>query len=152
MPKAVTPRSEDAERQRGPLADEILSAGHLRTKSGKRKSRSDEEDMDHYIDSKTSKRILQIGQDLADEEATESRTAIPSEEKNVDSAFDFGSRFRAEDMSEEEDDGIYGDEDQWGDEDEEVEEVVWLPHYDFGRPLRLGLTIQGDLPIPKCSC
>ncbi|PGH23013.1 hypothetical protein AJ80_02928 [Polytolypa hystricis UAMH7299] len=113
------------------LADEILSAGHLRNKSnsGKRKKRSDDPDDDHYIDAKTSRKILQIGQDLADEDAAESRAsagaaALPA----TNSAFDFESRFGGPDFgSGEEDADKFGDE-EWGDEVEEVEEVEIDPN------------------------
>lgn len=128
MPKATTPRSAAAARRHNPLADDILNAGHLRTKSSKsskRKSRSsdDERDQEHYIDAKTSRKILQIGQDLADEDEAERRAAMGETGGKINTAFDFQSRFEDEEkMSDDED--KFGD-DQWGDEEvEEVEEVV----------------------------
>src|SRR6266536_615816 len=100
-----------------PLADDVLSAGHLRTKSNKRKARADDDEGLDYVDAKSSRRILQIGQDLAQEEADElKRTAtLPNP------AFDFGSRL--EPSNDSDDEGHYGDDDVWGDE-EEIEEVV----------------------------
>jgi essential nuclear protein 1 len=119
------PATAVAERQHKPLAEEILNAGHLRTKSGKRKSRSDEDEKDHYVDAKTSRRILQIGQDLAEEDETERRAAAASKESHINSAFDFDSRFGADEGSEDEEHDKYN-VDEWGDEEEIVEEVVWL--------------------------
>jgi essential nuclear protein 1 len=124
MPKALTPaRPSTADRRHIPLADDILAAGHLRSKSGKRKSRSDEGDADHYLDARASRRILQIGQELAEEDAAESRAAAASGAK-INPAFDFESRFTAAENCSDDDDGKYGD-DQWGNDDEEVEEAVW---------------------------
>ncbi|KAL2001778.1 hypothetical protein VTN02DRAFT_1241 [Thermoascus thermophilus] len=131
MPKATTARSAAAARRHNPLADDILNAGHLRTKSSKsskRKSRSsdDERDQEHYIDAKTSRKILQIGQDLADEDEAERRAAMGETGGKINTAFDFQSRFEDEEkMSDDED--KFGD-DQWGDEEEEVEEVELDPN------------------------
>ncbi|KAK2746114.1 snoRNA-binding rRNA-processing protein [Onygenales sp. PD_40] len=129
MPKANTPaRASAAERRHVPLADDILSTGHLRTKSGKRKSRADEDDADHYLDSKTSKKILQIGQDLADEDEAETRAELAAAGvKFNNTAFDFESRFAANEEEEEEEAVQYGDE-EWGEEVEEVEEVEIDPN------------------------
>ncbi|PGH17503.1 hypothetical protein AJ79_01103 [Helicocarpus griseus UAMH5409] len=124
MPKA------SVERRHIPLADDILSTGHLRTKSAKRKSRADEEDADHYLDSKTSKKILQIGQDLAEEDEAETRAALKAAgvdfKKNT--AFDFESRFAQEDEEDGEDAVQYGEGEEWGDVEEEVEEVEVDPN------------------------
>lgn len=111
-----------AERRHAPLADDILSSGHLRTKSGKRKSRGDEEDGDPYVDSRMSKKILQIGQELANEDEAEME-AGGVQLKNSAFAHD-PSRFEDE-ASEDEDDVKYDEE--WGDVEEEVEEAVRLP-------------------------
>ena len=143
MPKASAPRA--AAEQRRPLADEILSQGHLRTKSGKRKSRSDEADDDHYLDSKTSKKILQIGQELAEEDEAETRAAAAAKGKSVNTAFDFESRFGVEDGSEEEDNDKFA-EDEWGDEQEEAEEIVWISIY------RLRGYEAEDLTIAEYGC
>lgn len=117
----AAPRSGGAERR--PLADEILSQGHLRTKSGKRKSRSDEDDEHQYLDAKTSKKILQIGQELADEDAADSRATATAKGSNINPAFDFASRFGMDEGSDEEDNAKFGEE-EWGDEEEEVEHLV----------------------------
>lgn len=127
MPKATTPSRPSAATTRvhNPLADDLIGAGHLRTKSSKRKSRGDEDDTDPYIDAKASRKILEISQNLADEDAEESRArAAASAVKPPNTAFDFESRFdlRDEDNVDPED---FEGEEQWGDDDEDVEEVVW---------------------------
>ncbi|KAI5284273.1 snoRNA-binding rRNA-processing protein [Ascosphaera atra] len=113
-----------------------MSAGHLRTKtakSNKRKSRTDEAEGDPYIDARASRKILQIGQDLADEEAAEARAsgrgAQGKEAAKNDGAFEFDySKFAAADEDDDEDeDGAQG-ADEWADEDEEVEEVELDPN------------------------
>ncbi|KAF3895380.1 SnoRNA-binding rRNA-processing protein [Trichophyton interdigitale] len=132
MPKP-TAKVSSSERRHIPLADEITSAGHLRTKSGsKRKSRSeDETEDDHYLDSKSSKKILQIGRDLAEEDAAEARAA--AEAAGIDlkakAAFDFESRLGGEESGYEDEEDIvqYDDDAQWEDEGE-VEEVEVDPN------------------------
>ncbi|KAK2732965.1 snoRNA-binding rRNA-processing protein [Myotisia sp. PD_48] len=121
MPKAP-------ERRHIPLAQEIESAGHLRTKSGKRKSRSyeDDEPVDHYLDAKASKKILQIGRELAEEDAALSKadaiaTGVALKSKT---AFDFESRFGEEDfVSGEEEVAQYEEDAHWEDEDDVAEEA-----------------------------
>lgn len=135
MPKATT----TTERRHVPLADDILSTGHLRTKSAKRKSRSDEDDRDHYLDSKTSKKILQIGQDLADEDAEESRVALAAAGIKRSTAFDFESRFGAEEEEDGDDDADQYGEEVWGDVEEEIEEVVCILYFTFFGELILGV-------------
>src|SRR5436190_24402954 len=106
MPKAITPvRPSTTDRRHIPLADDILATGHLRPKSGERKSRSDEENADHYIEARASRRILQIGQELAEEDAAESLfTAISGVKTNP--AFDFESRFTAAEDGSDDDDNV----------------------------------------------
>jgi len=104
-----------------PLEDELLRTGPLRTKSKKRKARPDTED-GGYVDSRSSKKILKIGQDLADEEGEENAMIAPNP------AFTFESRFGAENSSEE-DDTPHHDDEAWGDEEEDtVEKVVRTGH------------------------
>ncbi|KAJ5624743.1 hypothetical protein N7510_001052 [Penicillium lagena] len=128
MPKTPTSRAAAAARRHNPLAEDIVSAGHLRTQSSKKGKRreNDEEDGENgerYIDAKMSRKILQIGQDLADEDAAEQK-AMGSTEPKVNTAFDFDSRFDDEEP-------MSDDEDKFGDEewiDEEVEEVEVDPN------------------------
>lgn len=124
MPKAPS-RSSAAARRHNPLADDILSAGHLRTQSSKKskhRSRSgeDEENGERFVDAKLSRKILQIGQELAEEDAAEQKSSRATEGK-LNSAFDFDSRFEDDERLSEDEDKFA--DDQWGDE-EEIEEVV----------------------------
>lgn len=111
-------------RRHKPLADDLASAGHLRTKSvtsatGKRKSRSFEENGDGYIDAASSRKILSIAQDLAEEDSAKRSkvdgTAVPN------AAFAFDSRIRDENPDDEEDDQDVRNEGGEGD---------WMPDDD----------------------
>lgn len=96
MPKATNSRAAAAARRHNPLADDITSAGHLRTQSskkGKRQSDEDGENGQHFIDAKMSRKILQIGQELADEDAAEQKLAIGETGPKSNAAFDFDTRF-----------------------------------------------------------
>ena len=108
---AVVATSAIHHHQRPPLGQDLL-AGPLRTKSKKRKSKSDE-DGPGYIDSNTSRKILKIGQELQQEDR-DATTAKPN------SAFTFESRVTdTGDLDEEE---RYEDDEAWGDEDGEIPE------------------------------
>ncbi|KAJ9609999.1 snoRNA-binding rRNA-processing protein [Cladophialophora chaetospira] len=115
-------------RRHGPLEDDITaSGGRLRTKSitGKRKSRSEDEAKgDGYIDAQSSRKILAIAQDLADEDALDRQTAATRLVSPTNTAFTFDSRFarRDEDGSEDVASREHYDEEEWMPEDEE--EVV----------------------------
>lgn len=129
MPKASTSsRSAAAARRHNPLADDLTSAGQLRTQSAKknkRNSQSEEDghDGERFVDAKMSRKILQIGQELADEDAAERSAAMGETRGKVNSAFDFESRF--EDDEPLSDDEEKFAEDQWG--EDEIEEVVCSP-------------------------
>ncbi|KAK2760031.1 snoRNA-binding rRNA-processing protein [Arachnomyces sp. PD_36] len=133
MPKATTPSRSSAANARlhNPLADDVLGAGHLRTKSSKRKSRGDEDDTDPYIDAKSSRKILQISQNLADEDADERQARAAANAVKPNTAFDFESRFGFR----EDEDGVdaedYDNEEQWGDDDDEVVEEVEIDPNDL---------------------
>lgn len=119
-------------RRHNPLEHDITATGLLKNKSSKRKSRHEDDSGDKFIDSKQSRKILKIGQELADEDEQESRTAAPN------AAFNFESRFPAD---EEEADAFPEDDDEWGDEDE-IEEIELDPEdrETFGKffPARAG--------------
>jgi essential nuclear protein 1 len=103
-------------RHENPLEKDILATGPLRTKSKKRKAKREDDAEDGYIDSRASRKILKIGQEL-EEEDRQAREVT----KTYD-PFAFESRFPEE---EEEDFSKYDDDEAWGDEEEEiVEEVV----------------------------
>ncbi|QSZ32298.1 hypothetical protein DSL72_001872 [Monilinia vaccinii-corymbosi] len=118
MPKVMTPKElARAGRRHNPLEDDLTASGPLKTKSGKRKSRNEHEG-ENFVDSKSSRRILKIGQELADEVEAESKAAKPN------AAFNFDSRFE-----DEEDEPEFGEEDgeEWGDDDEVPELVELAP-------------------------
>lgn len=102
-----------------------MSAGHLRTqssKNGKRKTRSgeDEEDGNRFVDSKMSRKILQIGQELVDEDAAEGNMRAGEAGDRSNPAFDFDSRFEDEDVQSDDEEKF--EEGQW--EDDEVEQIA----------------------------
>lgn len=123
MPKATTP-SRSTGRRHNPLADDILSTNQVRTstKSGKKRSHKsangDDDDADNrkegFIDAKASRKILQIGQDLAEEEAAEQQKILDEAGagQQHNKAFDFSTRF--------------GDENEYiSDDEEKFEEGDW---------------------------
>jgi essential nuclear protein 1 len=117
MPKAATSVAEARQlRRHNPLEDDLLATGPLRSKPSKRKSGKQEDSEENYVDSRASRNILRIGQELADEEEEIQRIPKPN------TAFDFNSRFEDEDQE-----AGYEDEEAWGDEDEVVEEAELAP-------------------------
>lgn len=127
MPKATSSRAAAAARRHNPLADDITSAGHLRTQSskkGKHPSQDEDEDVGNgqrFVDAKMSRKILQIGQELAEEDAAEQKLSMGAAEPKSNAAFEFDTRFEDEPLSDEE----KIENDEWV--DEEVEDVVRPP-------------------------
>ncbi|KAK8105984.1 Bystin-domain-containing protein [Apiospora kogelbergensis] len=115
MPKATTPNSRKA--RHDPLENEYLATGILKapkerkSKSGKGKNTERE---DGFVDAKASRKILQIGRELIEED----ESAAPRPPPQEASAFGFDSRFEDEEGNNTFDD----DENVWNDEDEDVEE------------------------------
>ncbi len=106
-----------SQRRHAPLEQDLTATAPLRARSKKRKARPEFEDQG-YVDSRSSRKILRIGQDLVDEEHQENLASAPNP------AFTFESRFGAESGSEE---GAArnSEEEAWVDEaDDVVEEVV----------------------------
>lgn len=123
MPKA--PKSPGVRDQRhNPLAEEYAPADPWKSKAPKRqkqKKSDKEEDEQKYVDSKSSRKILEIGRELEEEDARENKARRP---KEANPAFDFESRMGEDDMPGE--DLVQAEDDEeeaWGEEDEEVEEV-----------------------------
>lgn len=119
MPKAPSSLAGARQgRRHQPLEDDLLATGPLREKSGKRKSRHEDGQEETFVDSKASRKILRIGQELADEdEASE-----PAPKPNA--AFNFESRF-PDDI--EEINTKFDNDEAWGDDEEIVEEVELAP-------------------------
>ena len=115
MPSTITGPAKF--RHANPLEKDILATGSLRTTPKKRKAKRDEEGRDDgYVDSRSSRKILKIGQELEEEERHASDTLKPNP------AFTLESRFPED---EEEDFSKYDDEEAWGDEEAEtIEEIV----------------------------
>lgn len=117
MPKATNPGSANRqERRHNPLEADLTATVSQKNKPAKRKSRHQDEG-DEFVDSKASRKILRIAQDLADEDGEEN--PVPK----ANPAFEFESRFPEED----EEEVVYEDEEAWGDEEEEVEEIEIAP-------------------------
>ena len=126
MPKVSSSRAAAAARRHNPLAEDITSAGHLRTQSSKKgKGKADENDEgengQRFVDAKMSRKILQIGQELADEDAAEQLKNSAQPKSN---AFEFDTRFEDEEAFSD-DEGKF-EADDWV--DDEVEQVVGLPN------------------------
>lgn len=103
-------------RHQKPLADDLSATGPLRTKSNKRKARREDEAKDSFIDSRSSRKILKIGQELAEEDqgVLKSQLANP--------AFTFESRINGSESGGEQ---HHDDGDEWGDDDDSIiEEAV----------------------------
>ena len=104
-------------RRHAPLEEDLVATGPLRSRTNKRKARP-EEDGGGYVDSRSSRKILKIGQDLEDEVHQENMAVAPNP------AFTFESRFGGG-ISEPEEDDVRHNDEAWGDEeDDTVEEVV----------------------------
>jgi essential nuclear protein 1 len=121
MPKA--PKSPGARDQRhNPLAEEYAPSDPWKQKSAKRQKRNkdDKEDEEKFIDSKSSRKILDIGRELAEEDERQSQVRRP---EAANPAFDFETRMGEDSVVIEEVEQFEDDDDEaWG-EDDEVEEV-----------------------------
>ncbi|KAF2710069.1 rRNA processing protein-like protein Bystin [Pleomassaria siparia CBS 279.74] len=117
MPKnPKSPGGRESQRH-NPLVEEYVPSNPWKQKSKRQKQARDEADGDHFVDSKSSKKILEIGRDLAEEDEKENQARQPSV---ANPAFDFETRLgEDEDLT-----AQYEDEEEvWGDEEEEVEEI-----------------------------
>ena len=123
MPRV--PRAPQAESQRhNPLAEEYAPSYPVKQKVShkKRKSRSDgDSDDDNVIDTKAARKILRIGQELADEDETQQKRLSSGAVANP--AFSFDTRFVGEVESDEDGDVANGNAEAWEDENEELVEV-----------------------------
>jgi essential nuclear protein 1 len=114
MPKATTPVSTARQaRRHNPLEVDVTASGPLKSKPEKRKSRHQDEG-DQFVDSKASRKILRIGQQLADEDEEQSNVQKPNP------AFDFDSRIEIEEEE-------YEEFEEWGTEEPDVEETELSP-------------------------
>ena len=127
MPKVARSNSDARkERRHNPLGEEYSPGANLKQKAGKKReqSQSAEHEQDGFVDSKSSRHILSLGQDLAAEDEAANRAVNPT----TNSAFTFESRFPDDVVSDEQEEpGEYDDEEAWG-SDEEVEEIEIDPN------------------------
>lgn len=121
MPKVPkSPGGRDSQRH-NPLTEDYVPSQPLKQKSAKRKKNAkDDDESERFVDSKSSRKILKIGQDLVEEDEQEQNARrVPA----ANPAFAFDSRL-AEEEDMEDEGGDFEDEEAWGDEDdEEVEEI-----------------------------
>ena len=120
-------------RHQNSLPEDLAATGILRTKSKKRKAKREDGDGNGFIDSRSSRKILKIGQELVNEEQHASQGVLPR------TAFTFESRI--EEKNEPEDDLHEDDGEVWVDEDgQEIEETVcdytWFGSYLFTMLIR----------------
>ena len=102
-----------------PLAEDLTASGPLRTKSKKRKLRADNDDEfalkdNDYVDARSSRKILKIGQDLQEEEIAEHKSNLPNP------AFTFESRFGGDDGVDSEDELLARRQIEYEDDGEEA--------------------------------
>jgi essential nuclear protein 1 len=118
MPKATTPTAARPARRHNPLEDDITATGVLRNKPSRKKAKASDEE--NFVDSRASKNILRIGRELAEEETAERNVPKPT----IDN-FGYDSRFGDE---VDEENKVYDDDEAWGEEEEEVEEIEVDPN------------------------
>jgi len=125
MPKSARGSDSHDARRHNPLSEEYAPTASLKQKANKkRKSRHDEEE-EHFVDSKSSRKILQLGQDLADEAELERPKSVATQQNPLFSLRD--SPFNGDVVSDDETGGYEeANAEAWGDDDEDnvVEEVV----------------------------
>jgi essential nuclear protein 1 len=123
MPKAPKSPGAGVQQRHNPLAEEYAPSDPWKQKPAKRQKRAkdDKDDTQNFVDSKSSRKILDIGRELEEEDERESRVR-PQEGANP--AFDFETRMSEEDMVAEDVAYVDDDDDEaWGNDDDEVEEV-----------------------------
>jgi len=104
MPKV--PRPAQSNDRHNPLAEEYSATQAFKSKAPKKRNRKDENDEDNVIDTKASRKILKIGQELADEDEEERKSRFPAP---PNAAFAFETRF-PQDVESEEETGKWDDE------------------------------------------
>ncbi|KZM23324.1 snoRNA-binding rRNA-processing protein [Ascochyta rabiei] len=117
VPKSPGVRGE----RHNPLAEEYLPSDPYKTKAKRQKrAKTDQQDEQGYVDSKSSRKILEIGRELEEEDERENQRGAP---KGANPAFDFEKRLGEDDLEEIVSGQFDDDDEAWGEDDEEVEEV-----------------------------
>ncbi|KAI0470255.1 Bystin-domain-containing protein, partial [Xylaria cf. heliscus] len=115
MPKATTPTQG---RRRGLEEEYLVGSGILKNRPSKSKSKSqrdeEEERENNFVDARASRKILDIGRQLAEEDAPARRT-----QPTTTTAFGFESRY--EDGAQ---DDSYEEDEVWADDDDEIIEHI----------------------------
>ncbi|KIW03617.1 uncharacterized protein PV09_05369 [Verruconis gallopava] len=121
MPKVPRPAQPDA--RHNPLAEDYSPVQKFKQKAPKKRNRRDENGESEVIGTKASRKILRIGQELADEDEEERKSRYVT---SSNPAFSFDSRFEGDVQSEDEDDQAqWEDEEPFGDDlDQMIEEEV----------------------------
>jgi essential nuclear protein 1 len=105
MPKATTPK-------RRTLEDEYTAGGILRNRKRKSKSQDEEGQEENFVDSRTTRKILDIGRQLAEEDAPQPATTSTV----TSTAFGFDSRYEQAEL--------YDEDAVWADDDDEIIEHI----------------------------
>jgi essential nuclear protein 1 len=130
MPKTQKSPGGAQKMRHNPLSEDYVPSDSFfeqaqPAKRQKRSKKNDEEgDGPSYVDSKSSRKILEIGRELAEEADGENKTRRPP---IANPAFDFETRL-GEDDDVEDPTTQYDDDEVWGDEEEEAEEVEIDPN------------------------
>ena len=117
MPKMTKAPGGQINKRHNPLAEEYIPQQTFKWKTAKRRKHDDEDNEEHFVDTKASRKILQIGRELAEQDENENQVPRPAP---ANTAFDFSTRL-GEDELDEEPVAQYEDEEEWGDEEEVVE-------------------------------
>lgn len=119
MPKAPKSPGLRESQRHNPLTEDYAPSTSYKQKPAKRQKRSrDENDGEGFVDSKSSRKILEIGRELAEEAEGENQPRRPPA---ANPAFDFETRIGEDDGFEEPTTQYDDDDEAWGDQDEEVE-------------------------------
>ena len=112
------------------LAQEYSPTQPLKQKPAKRRrTAKEDDDRDSYVDSKASRKILKIGQDLVEEDDAENSVARPTQ-PNPAFTFDLriGNETNEQRQEQDEDEDDDDDADAWSDEDDQAEEAEVDPN------------------------
>jgi essential nuclear protein 1 len=126
MPKAPKSPGAGVQQRHNPLAEEYAPSDPWKQKPAKRQKRTKDDgkdDTQNFIDSKSSRKILDIGRELEEEDARENQARS---QQGANPAFDFETRMGEDGNDVDEGDYVDGnndDDEAWGDDDDEVEEV-----------------------------
>ena len=112
MPKAATTAGDTKQlRRHHPLSEEYAPTQALKQKARKKRKLQQDEDEETYVDTKASRKILRIGQDLVEEDLQAQRVPTTS------TAFALDSRIGDDHADSDRDSETYEDGEEWGDDE-----------------------------------